>query len=198
MASVVNLWRVAGAGSVTVRANGSPIGMMGETESSKTFFFNIGDIYEFMALPANGWELQKWCADSSCSIQELKNPLTGTITVDNGNVYVYFMPGPSYVDISISQGRGSIVVEKNYVSIKTINPGDGVVRVDFAIGDHFKMTAYPDIALGYSFSKWCSDTSCTSPNLNSVIEGDISQPSGSVYAYFSSSCTTPNCGFNMA
>lgn len=86
----VDIWRVEGAGGVRAYRNGVLVADLVPTESAVTVLYSIGDSFRFEAYSPTGWQFSKFCTDTSCTVSSTTNPLTGYISIPDGNVFVYF------------------------------------------------------------------------------------------------------------
>lgn len=183
MASI-NLWRVEGAGGVRVYRNGALVADLTPSIPNITgIVFNIGDSYSFEAYPSLGWNFTKFCGDAACTITTTQNPLTGYVSQDSGNVYVYFSPQSATITVSVAQGNGTVKVFKNGILLGQTKTTQAF---NFVTGDNAQFQAIPDT--GFSFQKFCGDTACSTTTTTNPFNVAI-EKSGSVIAYFAS--TTP-------
>jgi hypothetical protein len=85
-----------------VLKNGTALGTLSETETSKVFNFNIGDTFSFTATPASGYKFDKFCADQACVVTTTTNPFTGPVTQATGELFTFFAASTEVGTISFA------------------------------------------------------------------------------------------------
>lgn len=85
----INVWRMSGAGEVSVYKGSNLIGKTSNGVGS--FTFQKGDTFKFAATAGSGWVFDKYCSADPCSggASTTSNPFTDVVR-QNGNLYVYF------------------------------------------------------------------------------------------------------------
>jgi hypothetical protein len=187
MAADVHVWRVEGSGSVQALKNDQANGMLTVSDSSATFYYNIGDKFTFTATPANGWVFDKFCGDASCSTISQNSQFKGTIIQETGNLYVYFkrgtqISGDATVKVIVLSGSGKVDAYSNGNLIKSASDGD---ILNYKLGDSFKFEAKP--SLGNNFTGFCTDTTCSQTVTTNPLSGTITQLTGALYVKFTPS-----------
>jgi hypothetical protein len=186
----VHIWRIAGAGDTSAyKVVGGVDQLIGTTVNGNgTFLYNTGDVFKFVSVPGSGWVFQKYCNSDPCTDAGTITTatFTGTITQPTGNLYVYFAPGPGTVNITRSSGIGEVdaykLVGGTYQLVATTVDGSGTAT--YTIGDEFKFVAIP--GPGNTFQKYCGSDPCTDAGTitTDVFTGNITQPTGNLYVYF--------------
>lgn len=151
MASV-NIWRVEGAGGVRAYRNGILVADLTPSISSITAIaYNIGDSFKFEAYPSSGWQFNKFCGDPSCTIISTSNPLTGYISIENGNVYVYFTP------ISVSGYTVTVIPDSAWMEPPIPTYSSGTINYGFRSdipGDICSITSPCRMSFYYPTETW--------------------------------------------
>lgn len=172
---------IAVSGNGTVRAYRNNV-LIGDTKTSKTFEFTVGDTFKFEAVPDAGFTFEKYCTDTACTVKTTQNPFTGTITSETGSLFAYFIKPavPAIVAVEVSKGSGTVRAYRNNALLGETKTSK---VFEFALGDTFKFEAIPDA--GNVFEKYCSDQACATTIAQNPFTGTITSETGTLFTYFS-------------
>ncbi|MDD3474336.1 MAG: hypothetical protein PHP08_00350 [Candidatus Dojkabacteria bacterium] len=180
----VNIEIVEGRGTLQASRNGSIVAVVNPGDGIVPVQYNVGDTFFFYAYPDTqlGFSFNKFCADTGCSLSTTSNPFSGTISQD-GYLGVYFSGTQATITVYIQNNVGGTVdVYRNTRKVTTVTTSQ---TINFFINDVFSFVAKP--SSGYSFSKYCTDASCSQSTTGNPFTGTVTQPSGNLYAIFTSS-----------